>query len=255
MWSYTLLALNPVFINTYYVNRKAMVKMSLYRYETHLHTSEASACSRVSGAQHARFYKEIGYDGIIVTDHFFNGNCAVDRSLPWEDWVDLFCKGYENAREEGERIGLSVFFGWETNFRGTEFLIYGLDKEWLKAHPEILTWSIEEQYERIHADGGFIVHAHPYRVRPYIKEVRLFPEYVDAVEAINVGNNNDEFDRKAAEYARLHSLPTTAGSDAHGYESLLSGVAFDHKLKDIFDYIESIKAGGYELIKPWQPAR
>lgn len=229
--------------------------MSLYRYETHLHTSEASACARVSGAEHVRFYKEAGYDGIIVTDHFFNGNCAIDRSLPWEEWVDMFCKGYENAKAEGDRIGLSVFFGWETNFRATEFLIYGLDKEWLKAHPEILSWSVEEQYERIHADGGFIVHAHPFRVRPYIKEVRLYPEYVDAVEILNIGNNNDEFDRKAAEYAKKHSLPVTAGTDAHGFEEQFSGVAFDHKLKDINDYIESIKSGGYELIKPWQPKR
>lgn len=226
--------------------------MGLYRYETHLHTSEASACGRASGAEHVRYYKEAGYEGIIVTDHFFNGNCGIDRSLPWEQWVDSFCKGYENAREEGERIGLSVFFGWEANFRGTEFLIYGLDKEWLKTHPEILQWSVEEQYRRIHADGGFVVHAHPFRMRSYINEIRLLPEYVDAVEVLNIGNRNDEFDRRAAEYAKKHSLPVTAGSDAHGYEDTHSGVAFDHKLKDIRDYIDSIKSGGYELIKPWK---
>ena len=226
--------------------------MSLYKYETHLHTSEASACSLLSGAEQARFYKEAGYEGIIVTDHFYNGNTAVDRSLPWDDWVEMFCKGYEHAREEGERIGLSVFFGWEANYDGTEFLIYGLDKEWLKAHPDIIRWSVKEQYEKIHADGGFIVHAHPFRERSYIKEVRLFPEYVDAVEIINVGNHNDEFDRKAAEYARVHSLPATAGSDAHGFDDILSGVAFNHKLKDINDFMESIKSGGYELIKPYK---
>jgi len=227
-----------------------MVKMSLYRYETHLHTSEASACGRVSGAEHVRFYKNAGYDGIIVTDHFFNGNCAIDRSLPWDEWVDLFCMGYENAKAEGDRIGLSVFFGWEANYSGTEFLIYGLDKEWLKAHPDIISWSVEEQYKRIHEDGGFIVHAHPFRIRPYIKEVRLFPEFIDAVEAINVGNKNEEFDRQAAEYAAKYSFPVTAGSDAHGYETIHSGVAFDHKLKDINDFIKSVKSGGHQLIKP-----
>ena len=39
-------------------------------YETHLHTSEASACSIITGAEQARTYKEAGYSGIIVTDHF-----------------------------------------------------------------------------------------------------------------------------------------------------------------------------------------
>lgn len=224
--------------------------MGLFKYETHLHTTAASACALFSGEQHARCYKEAGYTGIIVTDHFFNGNCSVPRNLSWEERVDLFCKGYEEAKAEGDRIGLSVFFGWEANFNGTEFLIYGLDKEWLKKHPEILSWSIREQYEHVHADGGYIVHAHPFRERSYIPEVRLFPEYVDAVEAINVGNRSELFDREAYLYAKKHKLRMTAGTDAHGIENLHSGVALKRKAESIQDFIDVIKSGKYELIKP-----
>ena len=65
----------------------------LYRYETHMHTSEASACAVSTGAQMADAHKAAGYTGIIVTDHFFNGNSAVPRDLPWEERIDLFCKG------------------------------------------------------------------------------------------------------------------------------------------------------------------
>ncbi|NLK75513.1 MAG: histidinol-phosphatase [Clostridiales bacterium] len=220
----------------------------MYRYETHLHTNEASACAICSGAEHVRNYKAAGYTGIIVTDHFFNGNSSVPWDMPWEERVDMLCSGYEKAKEEGDRIGLSVFFGWEANFSGTEFLIYGLDKQWLKSHPEILSWSIEEQYHNIHKDGGFIVHAHPFRIRSYIKEVRLFPEYVDAVEGINLGNRNDEFDSQALAYARRHNLPVTAGTDAHGYEAKHSGMIFKHKLEDIHDFINSIKEGNYGLL-------
>lgn len=54
---------------------------------------------------------------------FLYGNTAVDRSLPWKDWVEQFCKGYEHAKEEGGKIGLQVFFGWESGYHGTEFLI------------------------------------------------------------------------------------------------------------------------------------
>lgn len=223
--------------------------MALFLYETHLHTKEASACAVLSGAEHARYYKEAGYTGIIVTDHFFNGNSCIPKNLPWEQRVDLFCMGYENAKDEGERIGLSVFFGWEANFHATEFLIYGLDKEWLKAHPDILKWSIEEQYQKVHEAGGLVVHAHPFRERPYIPEVRLFPESVDAVEAINVGNRNDEFDEKAFRYAKKYKLPVTAGTDAHGLENRHSGIAFSHRINDIHDYISTIKTGNYELLK------
>lgn len=224
--------------------------MNLYRYETHLHTSEASGCAVKSAAEQVQTYKELGYTGIIVTDHFFNGNSCVPKDLPWEERIDLFCQGYENAKAEGEQIGLSVFFGWEASFSGTDFLIYGLDKTWLKHHPDILSWSVEEQYRKVHEDGGIVVHAHPYRVRPYIKEIRLFPEYVDAVEVLNVGNRNKVFDRRALLYARKHKLPVTAGTDAHGFEGSRSGLAFGYQLKNIRDFIAGIQTGQCELIRP-----
>ncbi len=224
--------------------------MSLFLYETHLHTARASACAIFSGAQHARYYKEAGYSGIVVTDHFFNGNSSIPRDLPWKERIHQFYQGYEETKEEGDRLGLSVFFGWEANFRGTEFLIYGMDKEWLVNHPDILSWTVEQQYKEIHEAGGYIVHAHPFRQREYIDEVRLYPDYVDAVEGINVGNHNDEFDKKAMEYARKHKLPIVAGTDAHGKETYRSGIAFKRKAEDIGDYIDMIKAGRYELIKP-----
>lgn len=224
--------------------------MSLFLYETHLHTAQASACAICSGAQQARYYKEAGYSGIVVTDHFFNGNSCIPRELPWEERIHRFYQGYEEAKAEGDRIGLSVFFGWEANFRATEFLIYGMDKEWLLSHPDILSWTVEQQYEQIHAAGGYVVHAHPFRLRAYIEEVRLYPNCVDAVEGINVGNRNDEFDKKAVAYARKHKLPVIAGTDAHGMENYRSGIAFKRKAEDVRDFIDMIKAGKYELIKP-----
>ena len=47
------------------------------RYETHSHTSETSRCSHISGAELAEFYKSLGYTGLFITDHFFNGNTTV----------------------------------------------------------------------------------------------------------------------------------------------------------------------------------
>ena len=94
-----------------------------------------------------------------------------------------------------------------------------------------------------------MVHAHPFRMRPYIKEIRLFPDLVDAVEVYNVGNRNVEENKKAAEYAKKHNLPATAGTDAHYLqESERSGIAFYKPLKDINDFIENVKAGNYRLI-------
>ncbi len=222
--------------------------MGLYLYETHLHTSEASACSIITGAEQVRAYKEAGYTGIIVTDHFFNGNTAIPSNFSWEKRVDLFCKGYENAKEEGDKIGLSVFFGWESNYKGTEFLIYGLDKEWLKDHPEMINWSIEEQYYNVHEAGGYVVHAHPFRMRSYIREIRLYPEFVDAVEVYNLGNDSKDFDKKAVAYAKKHNLPEFAGTDSHGLDKRYNGMGFKKPLDSIQDFISCIKSGEYKLI-------
>ena len=71
-----------------------------YLYETHLHTVQASACGKSRGADYIPFYKKKGYTGIIVTDHFFNGNTCVPSHLSWEERVELFCKGYEEAKAE-----------------------------------------------------------------------------------------------------------------------------------------------------------
>lgn len=223
----------------------------LYLYETHCHTNEASACACNSGAEMARAYKAGGYSGIMVTNHFVHGNNCIDPSLPWEQWVRAFCRGYENAKEEGDKIGLSVFFGWESNFRATEFLIYGLDKQWLIAHPEIRDVSVEQQYHLVKKSGGMVVHAHPFRIVPGIVEgVRLYPEFVDAVETHNASHSNPhchkpqsrpEFDTKAVEYARQHDLPQTAGSDNHDTNMLGGGIAFEKPLITVHDYIDAIK--------------
>ena len=148
-----------------------------YKYETHLHTSEASLCGANTGAELARFYKELGYQGLVVTDHFFNGNTAIDRSLPWEEKVAQYCLGYEHAKEEGDKIGLDVFFGVEWAFHGDEFLLYGVSKEWLLAHPDMLDWSHKQLFEEINKIGGLMIQAHPFRDRGYIGIIHLYPNW------------------------------------------------------------------------------
>lgn len=105
-----------------------------YLYETHLHTSQGSACACCTGAEMAKACKEAGYTGIIVTDHNWGGNTAVNRRMPWREWVNEFYKGYEDAKRMGDNIGLDVFPGYEAGYQGTEFLIYGIGKN--------ICWSI-----------------------------------------------------------------------------------------------------------------
>ncbi|RKJ20192.1 histidinol-phosphatase [bacterium D16-50] len=219
-----------------------------FLYETHMHTSEGSACACSTGAEMARAYAESGYTGIIVTDHFYYGNTAVDRKLPWQEWVERYCLGYEHAKAQGDKLGLQVFFGWESCYSATEFLVYGLDKEWLLSHPEIKDATVEEQFQLVHEGGGMISHAHPFREADYIKEVRLFPEYVDAVEGVNACHSgrtkkchgHPEYNDLAIEYAEKYGLPMTAGADQHITDMIYGGMVFPRRLADIHDFVRAV---------------
>lgn len=227
-------------------NKREMI--SMYKIETHMHTSEGSACGYSDGYESARARKAEGYDTVIVTDHFFRGNTRPKRDLPWEEYVNSFCSGYEHCKEEGDRIGLNVLFGWEENFFGAEFLIYGLDKEWLLAHPDMIQWSPRIQYEKVHADGGYIVQAHPFRQRPYLEGIGLYPNFIDAVEGINSSNPRVQNER-GIWFAKQFDFPLTAGSDVHGVKAIGGGMLCEKKIISIQDYIDLIRnREPYELI-------
>ncbi len=213
-----------------------------FRYETHLHTSEASQCAEATGAEMVQAHLVAGYSGMIVTDHFFNGNCAISNHYPWEERVRRFCMGYDSAVKEATHTPFKVFFGWEYNYMGTEFLTYGLDRQFLLNHPDMLSWPLLKYFDKVHEQGGFISHAHPFREASYIAELRLFPEYVDAVEVVNLRNDKPAYDKKALEYAKRHGLYQTQGSDTHKTAPLGGGgMVFDYELQTIQDFIRAVK--------------
>ena len=217
----------------------------MYRYETHLHTVEASACGRTPGREYPAIFKERGYDGIFITDHFFHGNTRPSRELPWPDYVEAYMKGYEEAKKAGDEIGFKVFFGIEENFEGDEFLIYGLDKAFLLAHPEIPHWTREEMIQWVHEAGGAVIQAHPFRDRDYIKKIHLYLDDIEGIEGINTANTaNDNL--AALCYALKHHLLIQAGSDTHdkariGDEN--GGILLEEPILSAKDYAARLRRG------------
>ncbi len=207
-----------------------------------MHTAEGSGCATARGAEQAELYKAAGYDTIIITDHFFNGNTAVDRSLPWNDWVDGYCLGYENAKKRGDEIGINVLFGIEYGWYGTDLLVYGVDKQWLKNNPDVINISVHKFCDKVHEHGGIIVQAHPFRDADYIRDIKLLPKYTDAVEVFNAGNREKIFDERAMWYAEQFSMVKTSGSDRHHLDGdKFFGIVTEYEIKDISDYIRAIK--------------
>ena len=241
--------------------------MSVYKYETHLQTLQGSACGRDAGQDYIEPFFKAGYSGIFVTDHFFGGNTAAPREGNWKDRIDVYCSGYEAALDKAIQFnkenGLTgtdrefkVFFGIEQTFDGDDYLVYGLDKNWLYDHPEIETMRHTELFDAVNREGGLMIQAHPFRMRGYIKAIHLHPRDVHGVEIYNAGNRAFENDL-AEHYAKEYEFPVTSGSDIHWVSFIpnapdklnIGGMAFDTPLKDVFDYAERIKRKEGSLIR------
>ena len=119
----------------------------MFYYETHCHTAPVSKCGKASAEDTVRFYKRMGYDGVFITNHFLDGNINPEaRSLSWCGQIDYYFSDYEKSAEIGASLGIRVFPGVELSYKGTDFLIYGPEKEWYKAHPEIMDMKKTDEF-------------------------------------------------------------------------------------------------------------
>lgn len=223
----------------------------MYLYEMHQHTSGCSACAVVTPQEMVKAVKESGFAGVVLTNHFYNGNSAVDRNLPWED----FCKRYQDeyllAKEAGEKIGIDVFYGLEEGVGGgKEVLIYGIEPDLMARHPELISGDINNISRVVRDAGGVIVQAHPFREKFYIPNPNelLPPQCLDGYEVYNKGNTKEE-NAKAVALAKQFGKFMTAGSDCHNDRSSgRFGIACKNKIKTEKDLVQVLKNGDYELI-------
>lgn len=215
----------------------------MYRYETHLHTAIGSVCSRFKPEEIVEKYMRLGYAGVFVTDHFLNGNTTVPADLPWGERIRLFCEGYRDVGACAQGAGLSVFFGFEYSYKGTDFLVYGLEEDWLLLHPEIMEMRVKDFCGFVRNAGGLVVQAHPFREAEYIDHIRLFPSCVDGLETVNACRDV-RCNRLAGNLAEEYGLIKTAGSDIHGRaQKILAGMEFEEKITSGEDFARRVKRG------------
>lgn len=217
----------------------------MYKYETHMHTMPVSACAGATVGEHMEFYKSKGYDGIFITNHFIDGNIGFDRSKPhtYEEILKFYFSDYEKAKELEDEIGIKVFLGVESSYGGTDFLIYGLEKEWYYDHPEIRQMKRSDFLKLLCDSGALVIQAHPFREAGYIDHIRLFPRHVHGTEVVNAGRT--AFENKMAKlYAEKYELLEFAGSDNHaGKQQKLAGMESDEPITDEKDFVEKVKSG------------
>lgn len=217
----------------------------MYLYETHMHTYPVSKCAKAGVRESLEFYKSQGYRGVFITNHFLDGNINIDKGLPYRERLEFYFSDYDEAVEIGKEIGLNVFLGVEMSDWGTDFLIYGLDKAWYFAHPEIEGMDRVKQLTLLAESGGLIIHAHPYRSYDCIK---LFPRHVHGVEVYNGGRTDFE-NAMAEKYAKDYNLIRFAGTDNHraGIQRNFGGMKCRRPIENETDFVNLVKNGDAEM--------
>ena len=222
----------------------------MYRYELHMHTREGSACGHWDAEEMIRAYKVKGYSGAVITDHFIGGNIRVDRNLPWEELVESYTAGYRKSLTLARELDFDLFFGVEEAYGiGKEFLVYGIEPEFLRERPflrgaELAVWNRE-----VHAVGGVLIYAHPFRNRPYIVDPRVMPDMslADGVEIFNSCNLPEDNVDAARVFGDADCIKI-AGSDNHGVNmDRLSAVVFPHRVRTSAQLVQALRARTFTL--------
>ena len=214
----------------------------MYRYETHCHTSPVSLCAKSSVREILELYKSMDYDGIFLTNHFIDGNIGGDRTRPYAEQLEFYFSDYDEAVKIGKGIGIKVFFGVELSYGGTDFLIYGLDKDWYRKNPQIMDMKKSEELSFMMDEGALVIQAHPYRKEAYIDHIRLYPHCVHGVEIINAGRT--DFDNQmATHYAKQYGLLEFAGSDTHSTQRnrKFAGMCSERPITSEEEFIKAVK--------------
>ena len=221
----------------------------MYRYETHCHANLCSKCAHSTPAEMVRAYKDAGFAGLVLTDHFIHGYTCVDGALPWKERMQCYYDAYLQAKAEGDKLDFDVIFGIEhAHGGGQEVLVYGIGLEFLLAHPEIETASLEEFAALVHAAGGILIQAHPYRYGGWEVPVRL--DLVDGIEVYNAGNQAQN-NRMALEKAQERPCILTAGADSHAaWEDRVgtTGIALPYRISNCQSLVEALKRGDHKLV-------
>ena len=218
-----------------------------YVFETHCHTDESSRCGRVKGADVVRMYKEAGYAGIVITDHFNSYTFDQAGLTAWQDMIDHHMAGYRAAKAL-EDESFTVLYGLELRFEkenDNDYLVFGADEAYLRAHPFLCYQeSYTDFYLNAKTDGLIVFQAHPFRSRMQVVK----PQYLDGIEVFNGNKRHDSRCEIALQWAMKYGLPMLSGSDFHQPEDLArGGIVTDRRIRTMDDLLSVLREKRYAM--------
>jgi len=220
--------------------------------DLHVHTSEMSACGVLTSEEIIRGYKDAGYGGIVITNHYnsFTQWWAYEKyGIGGEDYYAAHKKCWEDAAAFGEKIGLRVFFGCELkmNNSNNDYLVYGAPDEFLRRNNDDLWNMSAADVNRFAKEDGFLFYqAHPFRSGMQITH----PNDLFGIEVKNANPRHDSGNDVALFWANKYpSLHRISGSDCHQRVDIgAGGIETDVDVKTTADLVEVLRTDRYTIL-------
>ena len=212
--------------------------------EMHAHTSEVSRCAHLDAAGVAARYLEAGYTTLVIANHFNNYTLDTAGS-DWQTRAAYYLRGWRKAVDTANGR-LHVLLGMEIRFPGSmnDYLVYGLDEEYLLAHPYLYDMNLRDFSELVRRDGLLIIQAHPFRNGMTVMQ----PELLDGYEVFNGHVGHDSRNPIARAWCRTYGKIPTSGSDFHDPTSVIdAGIQTDVPITDMKQLCAVLRSGKYTI--------
>lgn len=141
---------------------------------------------------------------------------------------------------------ITVLTGMELRVRKNmnDYLIYGIDDEFILNMGNIMDWTIKELYPFFHENGALIFQAHPFRDTMTVTS----PKFLDGIEAGNFCTTHDSRNDIAAAWAKKFGMLTVYGSDYHSKSYMRgAGILTEQPIKDNSQLVEVLKTKNFTV--------
>ena len=158
-------------------------------------------------------YAAIGYDGIVITNHFPGGYDYLGK----KEFFEQYFGNFDRAYEKGKELGIRVYLGAELRFEKDDFcpnndyLLYGCTKEDLLKCYDMRDMTFNDFVAAFKEAHHTLIQAHPMRAG-----IRFCDNvHLDGYESFNMHPGHNGLISLATRLADKHSKIIIGGTDFH----------------------------------------
>ena len=215
--------------------------------DLHVHSSENSGCGHLTVAETLRLYREAGYDGFVLTDHFGRHTANWLRTKGVEDFVGYTLRSRAEARALGEREHFTILTACEFRLDESinDYLVYGMPEEAIRDWDSLFAMKNGEFLPFAREQGWLVYQAHPFRIGMRIVD----PALLFGIEVRNMNPRHDSRNDIAEAWARRHRLHAISGSDCHRPDGVgLGGITTEGPVRSMEELTALLREDRYSLI-------